>query len=217
MTPKFVQESHPKFLSSLFDDLTTTLTSGPDNYRLERSSTGIKPMWAQGPSPTFDDFDDFDEVMTSSHIEDWIKRFREMGMGTDVFEKAKEVYKNLPKFPACDIAVDRNNGDLEVKVALPGYREDDIDVSFENDNLSIVVDKDNALSREKEEHEGEKIYLRRSLTTGKIALQLPVPFTRFKVKEADADYTNGMLTIRIPRNEEHAPHRLKLGERKDDE
>lgn len=228
--------SSPAILSSLFDDLTNTMDMVLDGVPVPGNSYGGAYVDSAGTSWDYHDggngnrvtgttaimphnwdpsrHEQFDEF--PSTIEEWMRKFRDMGLGTDVFERAKEVYKSLPKFPATDIAVDRNTGDLEVKVALPGYEEDDIDVSFENDTLSIVVDKDNALSREKEAHEGEKVYLRRSLTTSKVSLQLPVPFTRFRVKDAKADYTQGMLHIIIPRNEEHAPHRLKLGKGKEE-
>jgi len=154
----------------------------------------------------------------SPTIDDIIRTIREKefpNTSVSVFERAKKAFADLPNFPATDIVMDKDSGDLTFRVALPGYAEEDIDISFESDTMQIKVDKDNSLKKQKEEESSSKVYLRKSLKTSKVTLDIPIPFSRFNVREASAEYKNGLLTVTVPRNEDFAPHRIQLGKNKD--
>ena len=186
-------------LNSLFDQLSSTLSPGssaicPDTV----FGTGkYAPIYATMSYP--------------ASVDEAISLIRQSGESDslDVFERAKAAYKSLPSFPAADIAVDKETGDLHFTLAVPGYDEDDIEVSFENDSLIIEIGKDNALRRQKDE-EDTKFYIVEKLRASKVRWKAPVPFSHFKVKSTEAAYKNGLLSIHIPRNEDQAPHKVKL-------
>lgn len=127
-----------------------------------------------------------------------------------VFDRAKQVYQELPTFPAQDIYIDRDTGELSFEVALPGYSIEDIDINFEDDHMTLAVRKDNSIKRAQKESGESRVYIRRGLKSSSFEIRVPVPSSRFRVKEAQASYDNGMLTVRVPRLEEHAPHRLQI-------
>lgn len=135
---------------------------------------------------------------------------RDLSRIPTIRSQTKDLYQDLPSFPASDVAVDQETGDLHIAVALPGYDEEDIEVSFENDTVQIDVCKDNAMQKRKKETRDSRMYLRDSLKTSKVRLKAPVPFNKFKIKAAEASYNQGILDIKIPRSEDHAPHKLQL-------
>lgn len=135
----------------------------------------------------------------------------------DLFGTIKNAYQGMPPFPACDVSIDKASGDLFLEAALPGYNEEDIEVTFENDQLKLQIGRENALSEKKDKNKENRVYIRNSLKTSKVSLSVPVPASRFVVKDAEANYHNGILSIRVPRQEAHQPHRitLKSGNRKE--
>ena len=135
----------------------------------------------------------------------------------DLFGTIKSAYQGMPSFPACDVSIDKESGDLFLEAALPGYNEEDIEVTFENDQLKLQIGRENALSEKKDKNKENRVYIRNSLKTSKVSLSVPVPASRFVVKDAEANYHNGILSIRVPRQEAHQPHRitLKSGNRKE--
>jgi len=145
-------------------------------------------------------------------IDDLVNRLAGDGLPIDAFERAKDIYRHMPKFPAANVSMDRDTGELLFELALPGYDLDDIGIEFENDLMLVHVLKDNALSRAKKgtKEDGNKILFHQGLKSGSVELKVPVPATKFKIKEANASYENGILSISIPRLEEAAPVRLKL-------
>jgi len=180
-------------------------------WQLQRSTAPHTGIIDSFPYPDIDYRDR--PSFNPTGIDDLIEFLKKQGAGgpaIDVFEKAKRVYKDLPSFPATDVSVDEENGDLHFDIALPGYDEEDIDISFENDTMTVGVCKDNALSKYKKEDNQSRVYIRNGLKSGKVEFKVPVPSTRFKIKEAAASYKNGLLSIVVPRQEEHAPHKLKL-------
>ena len=87
--------------------------------------------------------------------------------------------------------VDRGNA-YEVKAALPGFKAEDVELTFADGVLAIKAQH----KQGSESKDGS--YLRRELTYGDYERRVQLPGA---VKEADikAAFDNGMLTIEIPK------------------
>jgi HSP20 family protein len=96
--------------------------------------------------------------------------------------------------------VDRGNA-YEVKAALPGFKPEDVELTFADGVLAIKAQR----KQESESKDGS--YLRRELTYGDYERRVQLPGD---VKEADikATFDNGMLTIEIPKVP--APQAVKI-------
>ncbi len=93
--------------------------------------------------------------------------------------------------------------DLVVKAEIPGANEKDIDVSLEDGILSIKGER-------KLEHEDKKDnYYKIERSYGAFSRSLRLP-TEVKTDEAKASYKNGILEIRIPKEEKAKPKKVKI-------
>ncbi len=100
--------------------------------------------------------------------------------------------------PLLDVYQDAEN--VYVKLEVPGLKKEDIDVSLHNGALTITGE------RKREEREGqtrsERFYGRFSRT-----VTLPVAVEGGKVS---ANYTNGVLSITLPKAEEAKPKQIEI-------
>ncbi len=80
------------------------------------------------------------------------------------------------------------------KAALPGVNPDDVEVSVNDDLLTI---KGTTKHEEKEEREQ---YLRREISYGAFSRTLPLPAS-VDPDKATAEYEGGVLTITLPKRE----------------
>jgi HSP20 family protein len=103
--------------------------------------------------------------------------------------------------PAVDIF--EADGQLVLKAELPDMRREDIDVTVENNTLSIRGERklDNEIKQESF-HRVERAY-------GSFVRTFSLPSTVDSVKIA-ADYKNGVLTIRLPFREEAKPRTIDV-------
>lgn len=90
-----------------------------------------------------------------------------------------------------------------VKAALPGMSPEDIDISVTGDTLSI---RGEVKQEEKTEREN---YYRREIRYGSFARAVPLP-SRVEHERAEAEFENGVLTVRLPKAEELRPKTIKV-------
>jgi len=93
--------------------------------------------------------------------------------------------------------------DVVVKVELPEMKREDIKVTFENDMLTIEGERKFVSNVDREQyHRVERGYgsFRRSFT-------LPTSVDAAKVQ---ANYTDGVLTVTLPRREEARPKQIQI-------
>ena len=98
---------------------------------------------------------------------------------------------------------------LVLKADLPGLRREDVSIEVKDGLLTISGER-------KDEHE-EKAdgYYRVERTFGSFSRALTLP----KGVEAEgiaADFSDGVLEVRIPKPAERKPHRIEIGERSDE-
>ena len=112
-----------------------------------------------------------------------------------------EPYLTARWTPVADIYETKDN--LFVKVEVPGLNEKDIDITVENNVLTIQGE------RKIEEEKEEKGYYRMERAYGKFlrAFTLPPNILTDKVL---ATYNNGVLELTIPKKEEAKPRQIKL-------
>jgi HSP20 family protein len=90
-----------------------------------------------------------------------------------------------------------------VKTAIPGVKAEDIDVSVTGDTLTIKAE-----TKEEEEVEREN-YLRRERRFGSYCRSVTLP-GGLMTDQAEADYTDGVLTLVFPKAEEVKPTAIKV-------
>jgi HSP20 family protein len=103
------------------------------------------------------------------------------------------------------MAVDMYETDdnVVVKTAIPGVKADEIDVSITGDTLTVKAE-----TKKEEEVEREN-YLRRERRFGSYCRSVTLP-GGLEADKAEADYTDGILTLTFPKAEEIKPKSIKI-------
>jgi HSP20 family protein len=96
-------------------------------------------------------------------------------------------------FPKVDI-IDHDN-EIEVQAALPGVKKEDLDVTINNQTITI---RTSTKEEKKEEEKGK--YFRREITRGEFQRTLSLPDNVDDAK-AKASFKDGILTVTIPKTE----------------
>jgi HSP20 family protein len=94
-------------------------------------------------------------------------------------------------------------GDLVVRAAIPGIDPKDLDVQVEENVLTIRGE-----SRHESETKDEKVY-RREISAGRFVRSIRLP-EGLNLEGIDAEFRNGIVTIRLPRLKEERAKALKV-------
>jgi HSP20 family protein len=90
-----------------------------------------------------------------------------------------------------------------VKTSIPGVKAEEIDVSVTGETLTIKAE-----TKEEEEVQRES-YLRRERRYGSYCRSVTLP-AGLEADKAEADYTDGILTLTFPKAEEVRPKSIKV-------
>ncbi len=103
------------------------------------------------------------------------------------------------------LAVDMYETDdsVVVKTSIPGVNAEDIEVSVTGETLTVKAE-----SKEEEEIQREN-YLRRERRFGSYCRSVTLP-GGLEADKAEADYTDGILTLTFPKAEEIKPKSIKV-------
>ena len=140
-------------------------------------------------------------------IERW-SPFAEMRRMDDVFNRLwRGGFGQMAETPeawSIPLDVTRNGDDVVVKASLPGVEKENIDVTIEESVLTIRAQVD------EEKEEKENGYLLKERRTGSFyrAVQLP---DSVDSEKAESNYKDGVLTIRLPKQEEKKARKLTVG------
>ena len=104
-------------------------------------------------------------------------------------------------YPQVDVREEKTSFVIEAE--LPGLTEKDIDVKVEDNLITISSKKDDEV---KEEKNGYIIRERRSASFSR-AFTLPDNVDK---EHIEAHYTNGLLTLSIPKTKEAAPKEIEI-------
>jgi HSP20 family protein len=89
------------------------------------------------------------------------------------------------------------------KVALPGVKPEDVDVSIGDDMVTITG------SFKKEAETTEAGYVHKELSHGSFSRSFSIP-TAIKAEAAKAAFKDGLLTLTLPKSEEVKPKHVKV-------
>lgn len=109
---------------------------------------------------------------------------------------------NLWPMPAEVIETDE---EIRFDVEAPGFRAEDLEITLENNVLTISGEK----KMEEEEGRKESDYRLFERRYGRFQRSFTVPPT-VRGDETQARYENGVLTVRLPKTEEAKPRRIRI-------
>jgi HSP20 family protein len=101
------------------------------------------------------------------------------------------------------IDVHETADDIVVTTSLPGMRSDDVEITMTGQTLTLRGEfkADEQINRE------QYLYRERRVGSFSRTLQLPV---RVQGENAEATFTDGILTLRIPKAEEVKPRQIRI-------
>jgi HSP20 family protein len=103
--------------------------------------------------------------------------------------------------PALDLY--QNNDNVVAIVELPGMRKEDIEISLHDGTLTIGGER-----KSRTESNGETA-ARTERFTGKFRRSITLP-TRVDANKVNATYTDGILTVTLPKAEEAKPKQIQV-------
>lgn len=102
-----------------------------------------------------------------------------------------------------DLEMYEDNDNVVVKFAIPNFSEEEVDLSIEDNVLTISGTK-----REEEEDKNKKYYYK-GLKTESFSRSITLPI-RVKSDQADAEIKNGVLNITLPKAEESKASKIVI-------
>ncbi len=115
------------------------------------------------------------------------------------FEDMNKMFENL--MPAVDVYQDKDS--VFVETQLAGIDPEKIDISIENDVLTIKGES------EKKSEVEDKNYYRKEIRRGSFYRSVPLP-SRVIGEKASAEAVNGILKIAVPKAPETKPKMIKI-------
>ena len=109
--------------------------------------------------------------------------------------------ENLDWMPVVDIL--EANGHVEIRAEMPGLSEQDVQVSVTDDVLTLKGEK----TQESEENDQKYHRVERSYGRFQRSFTLPANLNPEAIK---AKFTNGVLTVSIPKAEEVQPKEIQI-------
>lgn len=96
-----------------------------------------------------------------------------------------------------------NENDFVVKATVPGVKPDDLEITYNNGTLTIQGE----VKSEQDQKEGK--YHLRERRSGAFVRSLALP-TDVKPDKIEAEYQDGVLTLKLPKAEEARPKRIAI-------
>ncbi len=122
------------------------------------------------------------------------------------FSNPLDIKKNSIWRPA--VEVKQNDKEYKIKVQLPGVNKDDIDVELDNDFMTITAEIEEEKEQKEEKEKNEKFHtceFRYGRYQRTLSFDQPV-----KADEAEAEYKNGVLCIKLPKQDMEQAKSKKL-------
>lgn len=108
--------------------------------------------------------------------------------------------------PAVDV-VETPEG-YTIKAALPGWKPEDVDITFENGQLTL---KGEWNTEQENEQQGDKTkWHRKEIRYNSFQRTFALP-VEVEADKAKADFENGVLTLSLPKAEVVKPKQIKIG------
>ena len=108
---------------------------------------------------------------------------------------------SAPAFPPVNVWTGKE--DAVVSVEIPGIDPDKLTISVDDQVLTISG------TRPAEELKEGEVYHRHERPYGQFSRSIELPF-RVDIDKVEAEYHNGVLSIKLPRVEEEKPRQIKV-------
>jgi HSP20 family protein len=105
-------------------------------------------------------------------------------------------------YPALNVSEDPDA--IYVRAEMPGVKADDIDITMENDTLTIAGERAPAVEDDK-----RVSYHRREREWGKFRRSLDLP-VHVDAEHIAANYRSGILTVKLPKAPDARPRRIAV-------
>lgn len=96
--------------------------------------------------------------------------------------------------------------EIRFELEMPGFRQEDLDITLENNVLTIAGEK----KMQREEGRKDSDYRLFERRYGRYQRSFTVPPT-VRGEACEAEYDYGILTVRLPKSEEARPRRIEVG------
>ena len=148
----------------------------------------VMPRTPSGSLLSFDEFDNFFDDFLSRR---WPRLLD--------FNFPAGFERGLPKIDILD-----HENEIEVQAALPGIKKEDLDVTINNQTLTLRT----STKKEKKEEEKGK-YFRREISRGEFQRTVSLP-DNVDDNNAKAVFKDGILTITIPKTEKSKRKNIEI-------
>lgn len=126
---------------------------------------------------------------------------REFDRLFDEFFGSLDTTKDYVLSPAVDVY--ETDKDVVIKAEMPGVKKDEIEITVKDNFVHIRAEKKEEKEEKKENiHRVERFY-------GRIERLIPMP-TDVRSEEAKAEYKDGVLEIRIPKEKVSKETKIKI-------
>jgi HSP20 family protein len=130
------------------------------------------------------------------------------------FRALEDVFESLfgapsrtnPHLASLPVDITEHDGALYIRASAPGVEPSELNISVEKNVLTIRGE-----TRQGTTGENEKVY-RREVSYGAFARSIRLP-EGLDLEQVDADFKNGMVTIKLPRLPEEKPKEIKINVR----
>ena len=102
------------------------------------------------------------------------------------------------------VEVSETEGEIEVKASLPGVKPDEVEITVNNDVLTIKAEH-----KEETVEDKKRDYYRREIRYGAMQRSLSLPVSVDSDK-AEARFENGVLALRLPKADAVRPKQIKV-------
>lgn len=104
-----------------------------------------------------------------------------------------------------DMEMYEDDNNVVVKLSVPGFREEDLDINIEDKMLTIS----GSVNEEQTEEDHKKKYYYRGIRKESFSRSVTLP-ARVKADEAEAEVKQGVLEIHLPKAEESKASKIAI-------
>lgn len=128
---------------------------------------------------------------------------RNRAYDTDPFFGAFENFFRTPSLTDMSVDVEERENEYVLRAELPGVKREDLNVNVENDVLTIEAEK------REERDEKETGYYHTERRFGKFSRSFKLN-GQVDADKVDADYSDGVLQLSLPKKEEVKPRKVEV-------
>ncbi len=116
---------------------------------------------------------------------------------------------DIVDYPENELDMYEEGSNVVIKIKAPGFKEENIDITIEDGTVCIT----GKVEEEEEEKNKNKKYYRKEFKSQSFTRRVDLP-VRVKADKSEAEFENGVLTLKLPKAEESKPKVIKVKAKK---